>query len=153
MDKQSLNTADILKTAQKQGFVEDKQEDKAVPCEGMLNKSGNRRGMNPKSQARRWGMAGGNKPGAKAQTEDQKKAMELVRKSCTSAVKVIAEIMANKKTRAADRLRAAEIILERTYGKAPAHIALESEDRSAILAEIRAELDKIKKPEQPGKRM
>ncbi len=44
-----------------------------------------------------------------------------------SAIATLAEIMANKRTAAMARVRAAEVILERGFGKAPQKIVLETD--------------------------
>ena len=91
----------------------------------------------------RFGMPGGNKPGRKPLTEEQKQAMQLIRDHAPDAVKTVLEVMKDKRTRSADRLRASEIVLDRAYGKSPAIVNLSPGDNT-IMQEIRAELEALR---------
>ena len=71
-----------------------------------------------------------------------KNALALIKLHTVDAVKTVLSVMENAKTRPADRLRAAELILERAYGKAPATVQVETVDNS-IMADIKKELRNI----------
>ena len=77
-----------------------------------------------------------------AEKNANKNALALIKLHTVDAVKTVLAVMENAKTRPADRLRAAELILERAYGKAPATVQVETVDNS-IMADIKKELRNI----------
>ena len=85
----------------------------------------------------------GNPKGRPKQTQEQKDALEMLRKLAPQAVKTLADVLQDKRSRGADRLKAAELIIERTYGKAPATVNVNAAG-SDIGADIKAELNAIK---------
>ena len=69
---------------------------------------------------------------------------ELARGHTATAIATLAQIMTNKKVAAVARVRAAEVILERGFGKAPQRIVLETDvaamSNPQLDAYIRAQL-------------
>ena len=68
----------------------------------------------------------GNPKGRPKQTQEQKDALSMIKALAPEAAEKLREIMQSPDVRTADQLRAIEIILDRTYGKAYATEAVES---------------------------
>ncbi len=85
----------------------------------------------------------GNPSGRPKRTPAEAKALAQIRKLAPEAAKTMKEMLQNVKTPAAVRVKICEIILDRTYGKAPASISLSTdsdkveESRSYILSLVR----------------
>jgi hypothetical protein len=85
----------------------------------------------------------GNPGGRPKKTPEQKDALEAIRDLAPNAPAVLMDIMNNPTAPAAARLKAVEMILDRTYGKPDMAVKLE-DPRSDVLSEIRATVNKIK---------
>lgn len=104
--------------------IEEREGIKKNPNLWVKGHSGNPRGRPKKGQAEK---------------EAQKDALKLIKLNTVPAVNAILEVMKDKKTRPADRLRAAEIIIDRVYGKAPTTVTVETADTN-IMDDIKHEL-------------
>ena len=69
----------------------------------------------------------GNPSGRPKQTKEEKEALEEIRKLAPKAVAVLKKTLTNKNAPLAMKLKVIEIILDRTYGKAPASINVTSD--------------------------
>ncbi len=82
----------------------------------------------------------GNPSGRPKRTPAETKALNQIRKLAPEAAKIMKEMLQDSKTPAAVRVKICEIILDRTFGKAPASISLSTdsdkvaESRSYILS-------------------
>lgn len=85
----------------------------------------------------------GNPSGRPKKTQEQKDALEAIRDLAPNAPAVLLDIMSNPAAPPAARLKAVEMILDRTYGKPDMAVKLE-DPRSDVLADIRATVEKIK---------
>lgn len=85
----------------------------------------------------------GNPSGRPKTTPEQQDALAAIRALAPNAAEVLSNIMSDEKAAPAARLKAAEIVLERTYGKAEAPVRVE-DTRETTLGSIRAEVEKIK---------
>ena len=85
----------------------------------------------------------GNPSGRPKTTPEQQDALAAIRALAPSAPAVLLAIMNDERAAAAARLRAVEIVLERTYGKAEASLRVD-DGREVTLNNIRAEVEKIK---------
>lgn len=85
----------------------------------------------------------GNPSGRPKTSPEMKNALELLRSYAPEASKCLVEIMKSKTARSADRVRAAEIIMDRTYGKAPATVNVDMTNND-VANEIRNELKSIR---------
>lgn len=74
----------------------------------------------------------GNPSGRPKQTQEQKDALQAIRELAPTAAEKLREIIENPATEPRDRLRAIDMVLERTYGKADAHIELTQPDFTAL---------------------
>ena len=74
----------------------------------------------------------GNPAGRPKQTPEQRDALQMIRELAPAAAEQLREMITNPVTGQAARLRAIEIILERTYGKPDAHIELTQPDFTAL---------------------
>lgn len=72
---------------------------------------------------------------------------ETVLKSAPEALETVLEIMRSTNARASDRLRAAEIVIERAYGKPDSTVRLDV-PKQERLDDIRAEIERIKAGEE-----
>ena len=68
----------------------------------------------------------GNPNGRPKQTAEQKDAMQAIRDLAPEAARVLHNMLTDAETPAAQRLKAAEMILERTYGKPEAKVAMDA---------------------------
>lgn len=85
----------------------------------------------------------GNPGGRPKKTPEQKDALEAIRDLAPNAPVVLLDIMNNPTAPPAARLKAVEMILDRTYGKPDMAVKLE-DPKNDVLAEIRATVKKIK---------
>lgn len=85
----------------------------------------------------------GNPSGRPKATPEQKDALAAIRDLAPEASSVLLSVMRDERSPAAARLRAVEIVLERTYGKAEASLRVD-DGREVTLKNIRAEVEKIK---------
>ncbi len=69
----------------------------------------------------------GNPSGRPKRTEEETQALEEIRKLAPTAVAKMAEMLRNKKTPSVVKVKICEIILDRTYGKAPASLNVSSD--------------------------
>lgn len=69
----------------------------------------------------------GNPSGRPKQTPEEKDTLRAIRELAPEAVNVLRGILRSKKTSAAVRLKAAEAVLNRTYGKAETPVKLDVE--------------------------
>ena len=83
----------------------------------------------------------GNPKGRPRLTDEQKETLEKIRALAPRAEEVLEEILNDKTVAAIVRLKAVEMILDRTYGKAPAKVDLV--DPRASAQEARARLESI----------
>ena len=74
----------------------------------------------------------GNPKGRPKQTQEQKDALEQIRAMAPEAVAQLRKMINDPKTRADARIRAIEIVLERTYGKAVAAVSITSGSFDAL---------------------
>ena len=98
-------------------------------------------GTSPAARACQFGQ-GRNIPGRPKQTQEQKDALAMLRAAAPQAIKTICEIMESKKARGADRLKAAEMAMQYTYGKAPQTVNVNTGNN--IASEIMRELQAIR---------
>lgn len=66
----------------------------------------------------------------------------MLRAAAPQAIKTICEIMESKKARGADRLKAAEMAMQYTYGKAPQTVNVNT--GNSVASEIMRELQSIR---------
>ena len=85
----------------------------------------------------------GNPGGRPKATPEQRDALAAIRDLAPEASSVLLSVMRDERSPAAARLRAVEIVLERTYGKAEASLRVD-DGREVTLKNIRAEVEKIK---------
>ena len=69
----------------------------------------------------------GNPSGRPKRTKEETEAMEEIRKLAPSAVERMAKLLRSGKTPAVVKVRIIEIILDRTYGKAPSSVNISSD--------------------------
>ena len=100
-----------------------------------------RPGCNPASAAHRF-TGCGNPAGRPKQTQEQRDALAMLRKAAPQAIETLIEIMGSKKARGADRLKAAEMAIQYTYGKAPQTVTVNS--NNTVASEIMRELQSIR---------
>lgn len=74
----------------------------------------------------------GNPSGRPKNTQEQKDALVAIKELAPTAAKMLEEIITDRKAPTASRVKAIEIILNRTYGMPNASIKLESFDFSAL---------------------
>lgn len=84
----------------------------------------------------------GNPGGRPRRTAKELEVLGCIRGLSALAPVVLEDLLRDKTANPACRLKAAEIVLERTYGKPVASVQVET--RPDVLAEIRAEVEKIK---------
>ena len=80
----------------------------------------------------------GNPGGRPKQTPEQKDALEAIRGLTPRAVEVMREILDSPRSGEVAKLRVAEIVLDRTYGKATAQVMLTSGSFDALDAAFEA---------------
>ena len=80
----------------------------------------------------------GNPNGRPKQTPEQKDALEQIRSLAPEAVMRLRELISKPDTKGETVIRAIEIVLERTYGKAAAKIAVTSGSLEALNAAFEA---------------
>lgn len=80
--------------------------------------------------------------GRPKQTQEQKDALAMLRAAAPTAIKTLLEVMESKKARGADRLKAAEMVIQYTYGKAPQTVTVTA--GNAVADEIARELAAIR---------
>lgn len=85
----------------------------------------------------------GNPGGRPKRTPQQNDAMEAIRALAPAAPAVLMEIMSNAAAPPAARLKAVEIVLDRTYGKPDMAVKLE-DPKDDVLKDIRSAVEKIK---------
>ena len=68
----------------------------------------------------------GNPSGRPKKTKEQKDALQMIRDLAPDAANVLRGILYDENTKTTDKLKAIEIILDRTYGKACANDAADS---------------------------
>lgn len=85
----------------------------------------------------------GNPRGRPKQTKEQQDALEAIRSLAAETPAVLQAILRDEEAPPSQRLKAVELVLERTYGKAEATVKVE-ESCGDVLAEIRAEVEQIK---------
>lgn len=85
----------------------------------------------------------GNPGGRRRRTALEAQALECIRGLSPLAPLVLEELLLDKNAKPADRLKAVEIVLDRAYGKPVAPVQVET--APGVMAEIRAEVAKIKK--------
>lgn len=85
----------------------------------------------------------GNPNGRPKLTARQRDALEAIRTLAPSASLVLEDILNDKGASPAVRLKAVEMILDRTYGKPDMAVKVE-DNRAETLADIRAEYERIK---------
>lgn len=85
----------------------------------------------------------GNPNGRPKLTERQQDALEAIRALAPSAPGVLSQILNDASASPAVRLKAVEMILDRTYGKPDMAVKVE-DNREETLADIRAEFERIK---------
>lgn len=100
-----------------------------------------KRGMHPNTIAHRF-TGSGNPAGRPKQTQEQKDALAELRRAAPKAIETLIEIMGNKKARGADRLKAAEMAIQYTYGKAPQTVTVNA--NNTVASEIMRELQSIR---------
>lgn len=83
----------------------------------------------------------GNPGGRPKRTEEQKKALDDVRALAPTAARTLRHMLTGKEIPAAQRLKAVEIVLERTYGKPEARVEVSTPD-NGIMEEIRKRMEK-----------
>ena len=86
----------------------------------------------------------GNPHGRPKTTQQQKNTLELIKSLAPEAARTLAKIVKSDDCNASDRIRACEIILDRTYGKAPSTVVVENTNND-IVNDIRKELEKVKR--------
>jgi len=82
----------------------------------------------------------GNPAGRPKQTQEEKDALAMIRALAPEAAECLKNILHDKSARADTKLRAVEIILERTYGK-PNTVDINIENRNAPIYELLKKLD------------
>lgn len=85
----------------------------------------------------------GNPGGRPKNTQERKDALAAIRSLAPNAADVIAQILADEKAPPAVRLKAANDVLDRTYGKAEATVHLDA-DKAKLASDIRAAVERIK---------
>ncbi len=85
----------------------------------------------------------GNPGGRPKQTKARADALEAIRELAPQTPAILSAIMTDTKAPPAQRLKAVEIILDRTYGKPDMAVKLE-DPKTDVLAEIRAEVEQIR---------
>ena len=100
-----------------------------------------KRGMHPNTVAHHF-TGCGNPAGRPKQTQEQRDALAMLRKAAPQAIETLIEIMGSKKARGADRLKAAEMAIQYTYGKAPQTVTVNS--NNTVASEIMRELQSIR---------
>ena len=78
----------------------------------------------------------GNPNGRPKQTAEQKDALQAIRDLAPEAARVLHNMLTDTEAPAAQRLKAAEMVLERAYGKPEAKVEVSAPDNS-IMEEIR----------------
>ena len=74
----------------------------------------------------------GNPSGRPKLKPEEKDALQAIRDLAPNAAEVVAELLNNKQVSPAVRLNAANMVLERAYGKPDAKITIEQPDYSAL---------------------
>lgn len=85
----------------------------------------------------------GNPSGRPKKTQEQQDALAAIRDLAPQASAVLMDVMSNPSAPPAARLKAVEMILDRTYGKPDMAVKLE-DPKSDVLDQIRATVEKIK---------
>ena len=85
----------------------------------------------------------GNPSGRPKKTPEQLDALEAIRALAPQASAVLMDVMSNPSAPPAARLKAVEMILDRTYGKPDMAVTLE-DPKSDVLQEIRDTVNRIK---------
>ena len=85
----------------------------------------------------------GNLSGRPKKTQEQQNALEAIRNLAPEASQVLHAVMSDPRTPPAARLKAVEMVLDRTYGKPDMAVKVEDPKNDAI-SDIRAEVAKIK---------
>ena len=78
----------------------------------------------------------GNPSGRPKQTKEQKDAMQAIRELTNKAADVLERMLEDETTPPAQRLKAAELVLERAYGKAEARVEINTPDHQ-VMDEVR----------------
>lgn len=85
----------------------------------------------------------GNPNGRPKQTQEQKDALAAIRALAPKAAEIMAEILADAKAPPAVRVKVANDILDRTYGKPEATVHIDG-DKARMVDDIRAAVERIK---------
>lgn len=85
----------------------------------------------------------GNPFGRPKKTQEQKDALAAIRDLAPEASQVLYAVMSDPRTPPAARLKAVEMVLDRTYGKPDMQVTVDDPKNDAI-SDIRAEVAKIK---------
>lgn len=85
----------------------------------------------------------GNPSGRPKKTQEQEDALAAIRDLAPQASTVLMEVMSNPSAPPAARLKAVEMILDRTYGKPDMAVKVE-DPKNDVLASIRKEVARIK---------
>ena len=85
----------------------------------------------------------GNPSGRPKNTQEQQDALEAIRALAPQAPAVLMDVMTNPSAPPAARLKAVEMILDRTYGKPDMAVKVE-DPKNDVLASIRKEVARIK---------
>lgn len=82
----------------------------------------------------------GNPGGRPKHTPEQRDALDAIKSLAPEAVETMARLLKAKDTPSALKVRIAEIVLDRTYGKPRQEVKMQS---TVLSAEAKAELDKL----------
>lgn len=85
----------------------------------------------------------GNPSGRPPTTPEQRDALQAIRDLAPDAAKVLKSMLGDAKIPPAQRLRAAELILDRAYGKAEAKVEVSTADGS-VMAEVHRRMEGAK---------
>lgn len=85
----------------------------------------------------------GNPSGRPKKTQEQKDALEAIRSLAPEASTVLLTVMNDPKAPPAARLKAVEMVLDRTYGKPDMQVTVD-DPKNDTISDIRAEVAKIK---------
>ena len=85
----------------------------------------------------------GNPSGRPKRTQEQKDVLAAIKKLAPNAAEMLKQLLIDPNTPHAVRLKAAEVILDRTYGKPEAQIKVDDAKRDA-LTDIQAEVARIR---------
>ena len=84
----------------------------------------------------------GNPGGRPKKTQEQKDALQAIRDLAPNAAEVLKSMLEDMSVPPAQRLRAAELILDRAYGKAEAKVEVSTADGS-VMDEVRRRMDGV----------